>query len=207
MSDSKPSEPTSRTTDELIEGVSQVVTAALGVGAAMAKAVAEATAQGQPLPPPAQPGSPLTAIVHYGVATVTNVAGAVMKSVGGIRMDVKPRTAGPAATAAARGPRAHQGTTLRVPLSIENPSDHPMLGVAYRCLELTGGDPAAGVPLGRDAVRFLPPVLDVQPRDFEKLTVYIDTQPDTAPGRYRARIGTGAGGAETALDFEVVAAG
>jgi hypothetical protein len=206
MSDPKTTEPTSRTTDELVDGVSQVVTAALGVGAAMAKAVAEATAQGRPLPPPAQPDSPLTAMVHYGVATVTNVAGVVMKSVGGIRMDVKPRTGGPA-PAAARSPRVHQGTTLRVPLSIENPSETPMLGVAYRCLELAGGDPDAGVPLGRDAVRFLPPVLDVQPRDFEKLTVYIDTAPHTAPGRYRARIGTGTGGAETALEFEVVAAG
>jgi indole-3-glycerol phosphate synthase len=50
-------------------------------------------------------------------------------------------------------------------------------------------------------------VLSVAARDFEKLTVYVDTLPQTAPGIYRAVIGTADSGLETAVDFEVTAPG
>lgn len=191
---------------ELLDGVAQVISATLGVGAAAARMVAQATAAGREVPPPAAGAGPLNAIVHYGMATVSQLTGLVFRSAGGTAATPQGGGAAPASPRPGRGPQVHQGSTLRIPLSIENPGDVPMTGLSFRCLELSylGLGKVEGETLSVEALRFHPVLLDVQPRDFEKLTVFVDTRDDTAPGCYRARIGMGDGGFETAFEIEVI---
>lgn len=197
---------------DLVAGVNEVMNAALNVGASLARVVAEATSAGRPLSTPAASAGPLNAIVHYGIATVTNVAGMVLKSVGGLKMGAASRPSTPApdsatATAApAAFPRVHQGATLRIPLSIENPGEHPMSNIAFQCSKMTYLGRATGPALQTGSVRLQPQRLDILPRDFEKLTLFIDTQADTTPGRYRAGIATGPD-STTIVDFEVIPGG
>jgi hypothetical protein len=103
-------------------------------------------------------------------------------------------------------PRVRAGSTLRVPLSIENPGAERMDDMRFACLALArapGSVPAKGAPLGIDDVRFQPLPLSVGPRDFEKLTVFVDTRPDTAPGRYDLTIGLPGGAFQMTIPFEV----
>jgi hypothetical protein len=95
---------------------------------------------------------------------------------------------------------------LRIPLSIENPSAEPMAGLSFTCLEISGGDATSGLPLTRQDVRFEPASLSVAPRDFEKLTIFVDVPEGAATGLYRARIGLAAGGYETSFAFRVIPA-
>ena len=214
-------EPGSRdeAAEALVRGMSDVLGAALGVGASVAKAVAQATAGAKPVEPP-RGDRPLEAMVHYGLATVTNVLGIVTNGVGlGVRAAPTgsgaggpsdaggvPDSGGATATAAAPLPTVRAGNALRVPLSIQNPGAEPMRGIAPVCLALEARGLGAGQPLGAAALRFQPARLDVAPRDFEKLTVFVDTEPDSAPGRYEAVIGLGAPGVETRLAFQVAGA-
>jgi len=206
VSDPEPSASERKDEPDLVAGVTAVVDAALGVGASLAKVFAEATAASKPVARPAS-DAPLDAMIHYGLATVTNVAERVTSRVSGLG---SPFGRGGAATApgraAAAGPRVHAGATLRVPLSIENPGDAPMTGVAFRCTSLRYLGDAAGPPLGPEAVRFHPAVLEILPRDFEKLTVFVDTRADTALGRYCATIDCGGNALRTPLEFDVIAA-
>lgn len=194
---------------DLVAGVTAVVDAALGVGASLAKVFAEATAASRPVAPPAS-HAPLDAMIHYGLATVTNVAERVTSGVSGLGAAFGRSAGGPAPPAsghaAAAGPRIHAGATLRVPLSIENPGDAPMTGVVFRCASLRYLGGGAGAPLGPEAVRFHPALLEILPRDFEKLTVFVDTRADTALGRYCATIECGGSALRTPLEFDVVAA-
>lgn len=79
---------------------------------------------------------------------------------------------------------------------------------AVHCSGVTAADggQGSGVALTPSAVRLSPAALDIQPRDFEKLTVFIDTGRDTRIGDYRAVLQMGEDGVETVIDFEVVAA-
>ena len=190
---------------ELVNGISQVVGAALGVGAVLAKVVAQTTAAGREVPPPPAPAAPLNAIVHYSVAAMTNLIGVVLRGVGVIKVEgQRGERPAPAGTSPARGPQVHRGATLRIPLSIENPGDAPMTGVSFHCLELVYLGAADGERLPPEAISFHPAVLDVQSRDFEKLTVFIDTRESSASGPYRARIGMENAGFETVIEFEVI---
>lgn len=208
--------------EALVRGMSDVLGAALGVGASVARAVAQATAGSKGVEPPRSDRS-LEAMVHYSLATVTNVLGIVTGAAGlgvraaptgsgaadaaGARPATSARNAGETAGAdAAPLPTVRAGHALRVPLSIQNPGAEPMRGIAPVCLALEARGLGAGRPLGAAALRFQPASLDVAPRDFEKLTVFVDTEPDTAPGRYEAVIGLGAPGVETRLAFQVAAA-
>jgi len=96
------------------------------------------------------------------------------------------------AGSAASLPVVQRGGTLRIPLSIENPANEPMQHLNFLCLEMRGGSPGQGVPLPVSAVRFQPESLTIEPRDFEKLTVFIDTGFDTLPGKYEAVLGSAA---------------
>jgi len=152
---------------------------------------------------------PLAAIVHYGWATVGNVLGVLTS---GLNVVVKPTNGQPASAASPsrrepavrRLPSVHRGSTLRIPLSIENPGGAGDYELSFTCTNLTfDGDPS-GLVLENVAVRLEPNTLVVAPYDFEKLTVLIDTQDDSAVGSYEALITSEAGDFEIPLRFEVM---
>lgn len=201
----------------VIEGLSEVVGAVFGVGAAVAKTLAEATAGGRPVAAPESDQGALGEMVHYGISVVSNVIGLAVSTMGkavpggsvGLRPGpaAKEKEDAPTQPAEKKGlPLVHQGGTLRIPLSIENPGDQPMQDLAFCCQQMTGKRLAAGIALTEQAVRFQPQRLEIAPRDFEKLTLFIDTDERTAPGRYAALIGVGDGGMELKVEFDVALA-
>jgi hypothetical protein len=206
--------------EQLIKGIADLAGATLGVGATFARIAAQATAGERPVPPPPQPAAPLTAIVHYSAAALVNVVDAVRAGMGEIRAATGPaRSAAPPspataaqpaapapAAAPANLPTARPDSTLRMPLSIENTSADPMADLQFRCLALEADTTGSGVPLTVANVRFEPDMLTVAPRDFEKLTVYVDVPAGAAPGRYQATIGLESGGFRTSFPFVVAAA-
>jgi len=209
-------------TEELVGELTNVILATFGVGAALAKTVAHATAGGRKVPEPEMETNPLNVIIHYSMATILNVINVVTNSVSEVsdtsrrvRQPVPPASARPAAasspaagqtTAAQPGlPVVHRGTTLRVPLSIENPGSEPMNEIHFVCLNLEGGG-GEGIPLELQSIRLEPTLLSVAPHDFEKLTIFIEVPPEVALGRYQARIGLDSGDFETILEFEVLPA-
>lgn len=209
-----------RANPSVAEGVSDIINAAFGVGAAITKTLAEVTAAGKPVVNPNTPQGPLGEMVHYGVTTLTNVIGLVVSVVGGATggaTDKKPgkdasadtRATEPMNTpekgrAATRLPRVHQGGTLRIPLSMENPADLPMENLVFACQDMRGTRIGAGQPLTEAAMRFQPERLDIAPKDFEKLTLLINTDAQTAPGDYMAHIGVDNGDLEIKVEFEVL---
>ena len=207
-------------TQALIQGLTGVVTAALGVGAAMAKATAEATARGRQVPAPPDGGfNPINVMVHYSLAAMINVMGVVAEGIGEVKQaatgpvggpDVQPPPAGqpPTATAAQESnlPTVHCGATLRIPLSVENPGQVVMSEMRFACLEVSGGEVSAGEIMGPGAFRFEPELLSVAPLDFEKLTVYVDVPDTVAPGLYEAKIGPSPGDFEIVLRLNVIPA-
>ena len=210
-------------TESVAHGVADVINAFFDVGASLAKTVAEATANNKPVPTPSPNAAPLNAIIHYSLVTVGNVFNVFADG-------LKNRTASPTgaggvsaqATSPVGGttsgnndvsrtavslPVVQRGGTLRIPLSIENPGNEPMQHMRFLCLAMQGGTPGSGVPLNVSAVRFQPETLTIAPRDFEKLTVFIDTGFDTLPGRYKALLGLGGGSFEMSVEFEVLPQG
>jgi len=188
--------------EDLTRSVTELVGAAFGVGAAVAKSVAQATSSGRPLSTPAGPQGPVGEMIHYGLTAASNIVR--------IAVSAAPRPAtGETAVApdskAPSGPSVTAGATLRIPLSIENPSAAPMPSLEFRCLRVESPQTGAGMHLGVANVRFDPPVLTIAPRDFEKMIVFIDTLPATALGSYRAIIGVADGSFESAVQFEVLA--
>lgn len=193
--------------DDIVTSLSDVVGAVMGVGAAVTKTFAEVTSGSKKISPPEEGSNPINVMVHYTMEGVTNVVSAVVGAVGG-REDQE--TNQPTEKAAAKPqaapvvPVVERGATLRIPLSIENPGDEPMQGMAFGCTAIEGHATAAGLPLSKAALRFQPEILDVAPKDFEKLTVFINTAEDTAPGDYTATIGLGGGTFESHVPFKVV---
>lgn len=210
--------------DMLMAGVLEVATAALGVSAVLAKTLAQETARGNPVPEPEGRGSPLNVVVHYGVAAVTNVVKLVVSGVGvttnetanqsaeptrsadAVNRSPNSVTRRPATPSVANLPTVHCGSTLRIPLSIENPGSEPMDNMMITCLSLDAVTEGIGQMLDQHAIRFQPETLSIAPKDFEKLTVFIETQPETVGADYTAIIGIGAEGFETTLNFRVIAA-
>lgn len=110
-------------------------------------------------------------------------------------------------------PTVHCGGVLRIPLSIENPGIESMDNMAVRCLSLDAVIPLdtvmeeSGQIHDPPTIRFQPTTLSIAPKDFEKLTVFIETQPETTVGEFRAVIGIGTENFETTLQFRVIAVG
>lgn len=201
--------------EELVGELTNVILASLGVGAALAKTVAHATAGGRAAPEPVSDTNPLNMIIHYSMATIMNVINVVTSSASEVsdasrrvRQPVPPAGASKSAAdapaaAKPRLPVVHRGTTLRIPLSIENPGSEPMGEMRFICSNLEGGS-GEGAALGLQSIRLEPALLSVAPFDFEKLTIFIAVPQDAAVGRYQARIGLDGGGFETMLEFEVL---
>jgi len=209
--DSQPESQVRNETESVAQGVTDVLNAFFDVGASLAKTVAAATANNKPVPAPSPNAAPLNAIIHYGLITFENVFNVFADG-------LKNRTATPtgagggsaqssspmSGTTSGSLPVVQRGGTLRIPLSIENPGNEPMQHMRFLCLAMQGNTPGSGVQLNVSAVRFQPETLTIAPRDFEKLTVFIDTGFDTLPGRYKTLIGLGGGSFEMSVEFEVL---
>jgi hypothetical protein len=196
--------------DSLVKGVGRLIGTATELGAALAGAVDKATAGGRELPP-APPGeTPTAALIRHSVSAVANVTRQVVDAAQSARSatpeehpEADARTGHATASAqATAGPEVHQGATLRVPLSVENPGRETLRGLEPSVAQWSrdGRDTAAP-----GAARVLPERLDIEPRDFEKLTVYVDVGADATPGGYRLDVELGQG-AQVAIDFRVITA-
>ncbi|MGA8029826.1 MAG: hypothetical protein WB992_22005 [Bryobacteraceae bacterium] len=201
MQNDKDANPQAANVEAIASGISEVVNAAFGVGAAVFRTLAEATALGKPVPPGAAGEGPFADMIHYGVETASNVARLVIR---GIPSTVRSTSAASGAASALAHPTVHAGSTLRIPLSIENPSDAEMLQMAFRCESLTYQGDDSKLPLTAEALLLQPATLSIAPHDFEKLTVFITTTEATATGIYLAKIALSGGGFESMLRFEVV---
>jgi hypothetical protein len=211
MNDKRTEPAGAAATPDLGQSLAGVVDAVLGVGASLARVVAEATAPDgvvEPLPP-STPA--FQAIVRYGVTAMGHVATALIS--GGERLRTgaaagagSPPSPATPATARAGGPRVQAGATLRVPLSVENPGDRPMTGLSprVRAFRVSGGADASGL-LAAETIRFAPGVFDVAPRDFEKLTVFLPVPEDMPAGAYELVLALGPQEPDLTIAFAVVA--
>lgn len=194
--------PPSGPQDDLTRSLVHVVDAAFGVGVALARTAARVTAPSREVAAPAN-DAPIPAMIHYSLATATNLVGMVTDAINtsGRRAAM---AAGGAPRGAGSGPRVRAGATLRVPLSIENPGERPMTGLAplVRAIHQPG-EGAGGLTAGD--IRFAPPALEVAPRDFEKLSVFVSIAETAAPGRYDVVMALSPQGEDLPLSFEVVA--
>lgn len=191
--------------NDIATGVGNVVDAALGLGVSLARVVAEATALGKPVQP-VEPGTPaLTAIVRYGVTAAGNVFGALVSGVQGVKPSVGPARPQPAAAAAKAGPRVARGATLRVPLSVENPGDRPMQGLAPRLRAVRRGQADASAAIAPACIHFSPAAFEVAAHDFEKLTVTVSVPDDCPAGDYEVVFALGDDEPDLKMGFAVVA--
>lgn len=205
--------------EPIVDGVTELISAAFGVGASAARAFALATAGEREVEKP-QSDRPLDEMVHYIAASITNVVRLFGSAVSGVvglddEQEAGQDPAGAPARATSPDPPADggrrtsvptvvRGGTLRVPLSIENPGPEPMDGLAVRVGEVAVENAGPGQMLATSAVRFEPQTLNIAPRDFEKLTVFVDTEPDTATGTYALDVQIGSEAHLAHLHFSVV---
>lgn len=197
--------------DELVPKLTEVVNAALGVGAALVRTIAQATTS-CPLPPPGE--RPLEDIARYGTTAVGSLLGLVVdgaRSSSRTAMAANPRRGRQPNTKERPGPEVTAGSTLRVPLLIENTSPSATPEITFAAAEIervdfgTANDGASEAEAPDTAsVTFTPRKLVIAPRDFEKLTVRIPTSDVTTPGRYRVRVEGGGGWFATEIVFDVV---
>jgi len=198
-------------------GLGDLIAQTLNLGASMARIVAEATSGGKAVPPPRQ-ATPINGIVHYSVVSVVNVISTVATSVNHATNNATTAATSPqsqvqttptqAATAqAANRPTVHQGASLRIPLSIENPRETLLENMQFMCTQIELREAGeAGETYSREWIRFEPQTLSVAPNDFEKLTVYIDVPEHAQTGAYRVAIGLVDNTPIAEIDFLVVAA-
>lgn len=195
--------------DKVLAQLAGLLNTAVDVGASAAR-VARNTAQQASVLEPAQLGE----AVRNGATAAGNVLGLF---VNGLRAATAPPASGQAGAEASGShappgppapelPSVHAGSTLRVPLLVENREAVEMSGLEFTCRSVDRLFPGDGPGVGRHQVRFEPSTLTVASRDFEKLTVRVATAPETAPGRYRVTIVGGADVFSTTLEFDVVAA-
>jgi hypothetical protein len=180
--------------DELTSNVLAVVASGLNFGAALSRGIAELASGGRPVPPPAESG-PIPAMLHYALETTRELAAFA---------PFTPR-AEPRSPARPSAPAVQPGATLRIPLSIENPSTQPMhaLQPTIISIQCDGADVTVAA---RDAIEFVPPSLTIAPRDLEKLTVLITPPATTPPGRYEIRFLLREGDPEIPIIFDVLVA-
>lgn len=201
--------------DPLTRRVEGLVEAGLAVGASVARGLARATGSDAPKPSAA----PLDDIVTFGSAAALNLlrrVTAISRTAGGAGVKAArgaaAATAGTAPGGAGRDelavPRIAPGSTLRLPLLVENTS-HAQMGPIDFAASVSRIDcpdqPSACSCLPGEAVTFFPPTLTVGPKDFEKLTVRVATDPTTPSGDYVARVQGGDGWFNTTIVFALSA--
>jgi hypothetical protein len=197
------------TREQLTARIVDVVSAAIDVGAAVTRQVARGAVQGTRAASPQ--GEGIARLVRDGASVVGGVLGVVASEVGrgvtkqraATQTQASPSGEAPSQGAPAGRPVVRAGSTLRVPLLVQNQESAPTPEMGFLCptLERLDGTDARG-PEPSD-LRFVPPMLTVGPRDFEKLTVLVAVPPDATSGRYRAHIVGDPGAFRTALEFDV----
>ena len=210
MSEAKPEPGTNKDpAPDLAGSLAGVVDAALGVGVSLARVMAEATALGQSVAPMPTGTPAIQAIVRYGVTALGNVAQAVISGAQTVRKAAPGGLASTPSAAAARaaGPRVLAGATLRVPLSVENPSDRVMPGLRplVRRVRRAGGADASDM-LPASAVAFTPQSFDVAPHDFEKLVVQVAVPAELPEGGYELTLALGEDEPDLPINFAVLPA-
>lgn len=197
MPDSTP-EPAG--TDPLADRLAQVLDAGLELGASLARSLAGATGSTD-VAPTGKP--PIDDIVSFGSAAASNLIGLVTSAA----------PAGAGRTAPTRSPKSTPmvtaGSTLRVPLLVENTGESPTRALTFAASSVLrsgceDGDQCSC--LSADGVTFSPETLVVAARDFEKLTVRLATHVETPAGDYRAAVVAGDGWFSTVIAFSVVPA-
>lgn len=195
--------------DKVLVQLSGLLNTAVEAGASAARVVARTTAEQASALEPAQLGE----AVRNGATAAGNILGLFVNGLRSATAAPTARRPGTERSASGAGsgspaaelPTVRAGSTLRVPLLVENREAVEMSGLDFTCRSVDRLIPGEGPGVGRHQVRFDPSTLTVASRDFEKLTVRVATAPDTAPGRYRVTIVGGADVFSTTLEFEVVA--
>ena len=186
--------------DEFVPQVADLLNRFLSLGAAMTRTMVRASAPGEG---GAGDGA-LDEVVRNGSTAVANL---VRMTIDSLRASTQaPVTPGQAAAdpRSAGRPAVRAGDTLRMPLFIENPSAEPSGPLRFGALD--ADSPAGtGRPLVPAQVRCNPETLEIGARDFEKLTVFVDTEPATTPGRHRVRLGVPETAFVTTIEFDVLA--
>lgn len=203
--------PEAGASDPLTERVADVVDAGLQLGASLARTLAGATGSTD-VAPKGKP--PIDDIVTFGSATASNLIGLVASGArAGIDVSSMATTAaaGRSDKAPARNtPMVTAGSTLRVPLLVENTGQTPTRALTFTTTSVVragceDGEQCTCVPA--DGVTFTPEALVVAARDFEKLTVRLATPVEAPPGDYRAAVAAGDGWFSTVIAFSVVHVG
>lgn len=193
---------------QLLGSALNVVNAAMEIGVTLTRAAANVTARGEDVQPPPPDRGPIPDMLHYGLAAVTNLVRIVLP----INTNANPQTSATSSRPVSQPmnapmtstPRVHRGSVLRIPLAIENPGPEAMQNLRFTFLHAhrPGGQDTR--TLVRDAVRFEPPSLTVQPNDFEKLTVYVSPDADTPQGLHILTIGVLDSDFQVTVNVEVV---
>jgi hypothetical protein len=185
--------------NEVVPDLVDLVNRILGVGAAVSRTIARAAE----LNGLGSGNSPLDEIVRNGASALISV---VRMSVDGLRAStLPPATPGaPPTPAPSARPRVRAGDTLRLPLFIENPSSEPTGPLVFRALEAAAGVGEGAPTLALSQVRCEPDPLEIAARDFEKLTIFVDTAPSTPGGSHRVQVGVPGTTFVTSVEFDVL---
>lgn len=194
------------TTEQGSGRISEVVSAALDVGVSITRTFAKATTGEKPLKEPKEEDGPLNAMVYFGVTAASNLANQLFTGfkAAAERTARAGRKTAQAPSSSATLPTVRQGATLRIPLSIENQGSDPMVNMEFLCLSIKAEKQGDTHNLSNKALRFEPKKLKVAPKDFEKLTVFINTEVDTIPDEYEVTICLLDGNFQMSIQFSVL---
>jgi hypothetical protein len=185
--------------DLLIPAVSELVDAVLGLAVTITRSAARATDSRAHSGENTASAGAVDEIVRNGAAAI---AGIVRMATGGISGKRNEQSAHPAGAYAPPFPMVQAGGTLRMPLVIENPSPESTGPLEFTALSVTGPEGSEGLEPAQ--IRCVPRPLVIAARDFEKLTVLIDTTVDTPQGRHRVSVGAEGTPFATVVEFDVV---
>lgn len=199
----EPADQTPRgVSDDLIPAVDELVRAILDVGVAITHSVARAA-------DPALPAGQVAAgsveqIVRNGTAAI---AGVVRMTADGVRAGRAGRPTNGTGAEPGSGsyrPTVSAGGVLRMPLLIENPTNEPTEPLVFAAVSTIGPAESGGGGLPFDQIRCEPTTLQIAGRDFEKLTVFVQTTADSAVGRHQVQVGVPGTAFDTTVTFDVV---
>ena len=186
--------------DALVPAVSELVDAVLRLAVTVTRSAARATDGRAHVGNGTVPAGAIDEIVRNSTAAI---AGIVRMAAGGISGTHTERAEQSADNAYAPPfPTVQAGGTLRLPLVIENPSPESTGPLDFTALSIIGPDGSQGLELAQ--IRCIPYPLVIAGRDFEKLTVLIDTTVNTAQGRHRISVGADGTPFATVVEFDVV---
>lgn len=198
MTDSSATEDSDPASAQPFEALSQLFDGALRLSASMAQAVAEA-ASGQPQEH--QPGDTyLQSMIRSGVLAGGSIAARVFDVARSANVSGQQAPAPPAAPM----PILAAGDSLRIPLSVDNPSKTPMEDIVPFLIGMTHQGVAQEGPL---QIAFSPEKLSVAPVDFEKLVVTVSAPASTPLGSWGIAFALSQSDDPINLSLSVVAAG